>query len=98
MRSMRKSRSRKRSRLIWRTIRKEQGCDADCTHTGKPESQEESAALLKKTEEIAENQKTLASLDKRVEAHKELSGIYGQWIDIVTVQQWMAFHRGITAC
>ncbi len=49
-------------------------------------SQEESAALLKKTEEIAENQKTLASLDKRVEAHKELSGIYGQWIDRRQIQ------------
>jgi small-conductance mechanosensitive channel len=59
-------------------------------------SQEEASALLNKTEEIAENQKTLASLDKRVEAHKELSGIYGQWIDIVTVQQWTVFHRGIT--
>jgi len=59
-------------------------------------SQEDAAALLKKTEEIAENQKTLASLDKRVEAHKELSGIYGQWMDLVSAQQWTVFHRGIT--
>jgi small-conductance mechanosensitive channel len=59
-------------------------------------SQEEAAALLKKTEEIAENQRTLASLDKRVETHKELSGIYGKWIDLVTAQQWTVFHRAIT--
>jgi len=59
-------------------------------------SQEESAALLKKTQEIAENQKTLASFDKRVEAHKELSALYGRWMDIVSAQQWTVFHRGIT--
>ena len=58
-------------------------------------SQEDAAALLKKTEEIAENQRTMASLDKRVETHKELSGIYGQWIDIVSAQQWTVFHRAI---
>jgi small-conductance mechanosensitive channel len=59
-------------------------------------SQEDSAALLKKTEEIAGEQKTLASLDKRVETHKELSSIYGRWMDIVSAQQWTVFHRGIT--
>jgi small-conductance mechanosensitive channel len=59
-------------------------------------SQEESAALLKKTQEIAENQKALAGFDRRIDAHKELSTIYGQWMDIVSAQQWSVFHRGIT--
>ncbi|HET6930944.1 MAG TPA: mechanosensitive ion channel domain-containing protein [Candidatus Acidoferrum sp.] len=59
-------------------------------------SQEEATALLKKTEEIAENQRTLASFDKRAGAHRELSGIYGQWIDLVTAQQRAVFHRAIT--
>ena len=59
-------------------------------------SQEDAAALLKRTEEIAESQRTLASLDKRVETHKELSGIYSQWIDIVAAQQSTVFHRAIT--
>jgi small-conductance mechanosensitive channel len=71
----------------------------DASATGRlpagQKSQEEAAALLKKTEEIAGNQKTLASLDKRVEAHKELSGIYGQWIDIVAAQQWTVFHHAM---
>ncbi|HEV8074998.1 MAG TPA: mechanosensitive ion channel domain-containing protein [Candidatus Acidoferrum sp.] len=58
-------------------------------------SQEESAALLKKTQEIAGNQKTLAALDKRVETHKELSAIYGQWMDLVAAQQWIVFHRAL---
>jgi small-conductance mechanosensitive channel len=59
-------------------------------------SQEESAALLKKTQEIAENQKALAGFDRRIDAHKELSTTYGQWMDIVSAQQWSVFHRGIT--
>jgi small-conductance mechanosensitive channel len=58
-------------------------------------SQDESAALLEKTQEIAENQKTLAALDKRVETHKELSGIYGKWMDLVAAQQWIVFHNAL---
>jgi hypothetical protein len=59
-------------------------------------SEEDSAALLKKTQEIAENQKALAGFDRRIDAHKELSETYGQWMDIVSAQQWAVFHRGIT--
>jgi small-conductance mechanosensitive channel len=70
--------------------------DATPIAQASPKSSEEAAALLKKTQEIAENQRTLASLDKRVEAHKEISGIYGQWMDLVSAQQWIVFHRGIT--
>ncbi len=56
-------------------------------------SREEAAALLKKTQQIADEQKTLSSLDKRVETQKELAGIYGQWIDFVAAQQSSALHR-----
>jgi small-conductance mechanosensitive channel len=58
-------------------------------------SQEESTALLQKTQEIAGEQKTLAALDKRVEANKELSAIYSQWMDTVSARQWSIFHRAI---
>jgi small-conductance mechanosensitive channel len=58
-------------------------------------SQEDSVALLKKTQEIAGEQKTLAALDKRVEMHKELSAIYGQWMQLVAAQQWTVFHRAV---
>jgi len=61
-----------------------------------PKSQEESEALLKRTEEISGNQKALAALDKRVEKHKELSAIYGQWMDVISAQQWTVFHHGVT--
>ena len=60
-----------------------------------PPNPEDAAALLKKTEEIAENQKTLAALDKRVEANKELSAIYSQWMNTVSARQWTIFHRAV---
>src|SRR5271157_4113427 len=56
-------------------------------------SREEAASLLKKTQQIADDQKTLSSLDKRVETQKELAGIYGQWIEFVAAQQSGALHR-----
>ncbi len=58
-----------------------------------PQNQEDAATLLKKTEEIAENQKTLAALDKQVESNKELSAIYSQWMNTVSARQWTIFHR-----
>ena len=58
-------------------------------------SQEESAALLQKTQEIAGEQKTLATLDKRVEASKQLSSIYGRWIELIAARQWTVFHRAV---
>jgi len=60
-----------------------------------PPNQEDAATLLKKTEEIAENQKTLAALDKQIEANKELSAIYSQWMNTVSARQWTIFHRAV---
>jgi small-conductance mechanosensitive channel len=54
---------------------------------------EEAAALLQKTQQIAADQKTLAMLDKRVEAHKELSAVYAQWLQLLTAREWTVFHR-----
>lgn len=54
---------------------------------------EESTALLQKTEQIAADQKMLAMFDKRVEAHKELSAVYAQWIQLVTERQKAVLHR-----
>jgi small-conductance mechanosensitive channel len=58
-------------------------------------SPEEAAALLRKTQEIAENQKTLAALDKQVEANKELSAIYSHWMNTVSARQWTIFHSAV---
>jgi small-conductance mechanosensitive channel len=58
-------------------------------------SAEDSAALLKQTQEISGDQKTLAALDKRSETHKELAGIYGQWIDVVSIAQRHFVNRAL---
>jgi small-conductance mechanosensitive channel len=50
-------------------------------------SRDDSVTLLKETQEISGDQKTLAALDKRSETQKELAGIYGQWIDLVSSSQ-----------
>lgn len=46
-------------------------------------SADQSAVLLKKTQEISDDQKTMAALNKRVEAHKELAAIYTKWAHVV---------------
>jgi hypothetical protein len=58
-------------------------------------SREEAADLLKRTQRIADDQKTLSSLDKRVETHKELAAVYGQWIDFVAGQQRRVMHQAL---
>jgi hypothetical protein len=58
-------------------------------------SREEAADLLKRTQRIADDQKSLSSLDKRVETHKELAGVYGQWIDFVAGQQRRVMHQAL---
>ncbi|HTT34150.1 MAG TPA: mechanosensitive ion channel domain-containing protein [Methylomirabilota bacterium] len=56
---------------------------------------EEAAALLKTTQQIASDQKLMAMFDKRVEAHKELSAVYEQWIQLLTDREWAVVHRGV---
>jgi small-conductance mechanosensitive channel len=58
-------------------------------------SREESSALLKKTQDIAEDQKTLAALDKRRETETELAGVYTQWIDVVRTEQYRVLNRAL---
>jgi Mechanosensitive ion channel len=55
-------------------------------------SRDDSAALLKKTEQLAADQKTLSALDKRAETSKELAAVYAQWIDIVSARQRQVIH------
>ncbi len=56
-------------------------------------SREDAAALLKKTQQIAEGQKMLSSLDKRVETQKQLATTYAQWIGFVADQQSSALNH-----
>ena len=75
--------------------KKTQG-DSAVTHiSAAQKSQEDTAALLKKTQELADNQKVLATYDKRIETKKELAATYLQWIDLVAARQRAVMHRGL---
>ncbi len=50
-------------------------------------SKEESAAILKTTKRRAADEKTLSTLDKRIENEKQLANVYGQWIAVVAAEQ-----------
>ncbi len=58
-------------------------------------SQNQTAELLKKTEKLADDQKVLEGYDKRIETKKELTGVYGKWIDVVAARQTAVVHRGL---
>jgi small-conductance mechanosensitive channel len=58
-------------------------------------SQEDTAALLKKTQELADNQKVLSTYDKRIETKKELASTYVQWIEVVAGEQRKVMHLAL---
>jgi small-conductance mechanosensitive channel len=58
-------------------------------------SQEDTTALLKKTQDLADNQKVLSTYDKRIETKKELAATYAQWIEVVVGQQRKVLHRAL---
>ena len=58
-------------------------------------SQDDTAALLKKTQQLAMNQKILSAYDMRIETKKDLSSVYGQWIDVVAARQHEILHRAL---
>lgn len=48
---------------------------------------EQSAAMLQLTKSRSQDQKALATFDKRVDDQTQLAGVYGKWIGIVTGKQ-----------
>jgi small-conductance mechanosensitive channel len=56
-------------------------------------SQADTANLLQATEQLAEDQKTLSSFDKRIETQKALAAVYVQWIDLVAAHQRAVVNR-----
>jgi len=58
-------------------------------------SREDSTALLKQTQEISGDQKTLAAIDKSSETQQELAGLYTQWIDLVATHQRHVINRAL---
>jgi small-conductance mechanosensitive channel len=58
-------------------------------------SQDEAAELLRRTQQLSDNQKVLSAYDKRIEAEKQLAAVYGQWIDLVAEHQREVMHRAL---
>src|SRR2546423_487199 len=58
-------------------------------------SHEESAALLTQTKRISADEKALTTLDKRVEAQKELAAVYSHWIAVVAGKQRAVVQRAL---
>src|SRR6202790_667256 len=50
-------------------------------------SAEKSAAMLQLTKSRSQDQKALATFDKRVDDQTQLAGVYGKWIDVVAAKQ-----------
>jgi len=57
--------------------------------------QTDSASLLKKTQELADNQKVLSAYDERIDTKKDLAVVYAQWIDVVAAHQRAVVHRAL---
>jgi small-conductance mechanosensitive channel len=57
--------------------------------------QDETADLLKRTQQLSTNQKILAAYDKRIETKKDLADVYGKWIELVAARQREALHRAL---
>jgi len=58
-------------------------------------SREQSAALVKATKRRAASQKTLASLDKRIDNQKQLAENYGKWIGVLAAKQRAVLHAAL---
>ena len=58
-------------------------------------TEDASTNLLKKTQDLAENQKVLSAFNKRMDMKKQLAGEYALWIDTVAAQQRAVLHGGL---
>jgi small-conductance mechanosensitive channel len=58
-------------------------------------SSTDTTALLKKTQQLTEDQKTLEEYDRRTETKKDLASVYAQWIELVASRQKDEVHRAL---
>ena len=56
---------------------------------------QDSSGLVQEAKRRASRQKTLASLDKRIQNQKQLAGNYGQWIGVVAASQRAVLRGGL---
>jgi small-conductance mechanosensitive channel len=53
------------------------------------------AAALQSVQQLSLDQRSMAELDKRIQDHQELAGIYGRWIDSLQIRKMAATHSMI---
>lgn len=58
-----------------------------------PRTIENATDLLAQTKKVAADQQNLASLDKRIDAQKELSSEYAEWLDVLGARQAGVLNR-----
>jgi small-conductance mechanosensitive channel len=56
---------------------------------------EQSTAILQRTKRRAADQKTMSTLDERVDSEKQLADVYGQWINVVASEQRVLVNGGL---
>jgi small-conductance mechanosensitive channel len=56
---------------------------------------EDAAVLVQAARQRASSQKTLASLDKRIESQKQLAENYGKWVAVVAANQRVVLHTAL---
>jgi small-conductance mechanosensitive channel len=62
---------------------------------GESKTQDQAAELLKKTQQLAMNQRILSAYDMRIETKKQLSAVYEDWIQVVAARQKQLLHRAL---
>jgi small-conductance mechanosensitive channel len=58
-----------------------------------PHNHDDAAALLNQTKSITADQKILTLLDRRISDQRQLSGIYGEWAALVSMQAQVLAHE-----
>ena len=83
----RSARRKKVRRKLRRRLQREQGIALLPGRMPRNSAQQKSAAMLQLTKSRSQDQKALATFDKRVDDQTQLAGVYGKWIGIVAGKQ-----------
>jgi hypothetical protein len=55
----------------------------------------EASTLLSTTKRLSDSRKALSSYDKRIDSHKELAQVYGNWLLLVDAKERRIIHSGL---
>jgi len=75
--------------------REQSSSAAPAKSAGTGRTREESAATVEITKRRANEQKTLTSLNKRIDDQKQLADVYGKWTSVVSAKQRSVLHQAV---